>query len=248
MFNDDVRDEPLDEQMSSLARSYNEPSAVPKDEIWARIQAARQPQQAATATVDLAAVREQRRQRRLDTWRWPIAAAALLALGIGIGRFTVSQRSAGDSLASQERIATALDSGSVTTPDRLVASEHLTASRSLSAYAVATASHLAQTESYLTAFRAQALGGHVDSIPVRGARQLLASNQLLLDSPAARDPRLRALLQDLELVLMEISQFGSNRRPGDLDLITEGMERGAVLTRLRVAAPAGSRPLPQGIL
>ena len=175
--------------------------------------------------------------------RWPIAAAALLALGVGIGRLTVSRPAPAGSLAASR------DSLAALPPDRLAASERLAASSGhLTPYQVATASHLVQSETYLTLFRSAATDGHLDSIPVGRARQLLANNQLLLDSPAAEDPRLRALLQDLELVLMEISQFGSTRRATDLDLITTGMERGSMLTRLRVAAPSSARPLPQGIL
>ena len=53
----------------------------------------------------------------------------------------------------------------------------------------------------------------VDSLPVAAARQLLATNRLLLDSPVA-DARLRPLLLDLELVLAEITQLGSHDAPG----------------------------------
>ncbi len=245
MFNDDTRDEPLDEQLSSLAKSYHQPNATPRDAIWSRVEAARQAGgQAASGVVDLASARGARVRRRLSVFRWPIAAAALLGLGIGIGRY-----SADAPVTSAPQLAQDSDSLAARPPGRLAASDRLAASSGqLTPYEVATASHLMQSESYLTLFRSAATDGNLDSIPVGRARQLLANNQLLLDSPAAQDPRLRMLLQDLELVLMEISQFGSTRRATDLDLITTGMERGAMLTRLRVAAPSTARPLPQGIL
>lgn len=243
-FHDDLKDEPLDEQLSSLARSYHEPNAVPREEMWARIAAVRAGHQGRPPVDPFGPARTialPGRARRLATaWRWPIAAAALLVLGIGIGRHTASRSGSGEAIATRDdSAASALDSGS---------SERTASAGQLTPYQVATASHLVQSENYLTLFRTAAIDGNLDSIPVRRARQLLVNNRLLLDSPAAEDPRLRALLQDLELVLMEISQFGSSRRPSDLDLITSGMERGAMITRLRVATPGGARPLPQGIL
>ena len=61
------------------------------------------------------------------------------------------------------------------------------------------------------------------------------------------DPKTRLLLQDLELVLAEIAQLSPSSRAEDLDLIREGIERGAVMPRLRTAVPAGSAPT-QGAL
>lgn len=254
-FQDDLKDEPLDEQLSSLARSYHEPNAVPREEMWARIAAVRHPEVAAgrqgrppvdpfgpAGTRDVPVVPLRSRRRMIAAaWRWPIAAAALLVLGIGIGRHTASRSGAGEAIATRgDSVPAGLSPAG--TPERATLAGQLTP------YQVATASHLVQSENYLTLFRTAAIDGNLDSIPVRRARLLLVNNRLLLDSPAADDPRLRALLQDLELVLMEISQFGSSRRPSDLDLITSGMERGAMITRLRVATPGGARPLPQGIL
>ena len=74
------------------------------------------------------------------------------------------------------------------------------------------------------------------------ARELLATNRLLLDSPAARDRRTRLLLEDLELVLAEIAQLTPQATAGDRELIREGMERGGVLSRLRTVVPAGTTP------
>ncbi len=72
------------------------------------------------------------------------------------------------------------------------------------------------------------------------ARQLLATNRLLLDSPAGQDRRMRVLLEDLELVLAEIAQLSSEPVTGDRELIREGMERGGVLPRLRTVVPSGT--------
>jgi hypothetical protein len=79
------------------------------------------------------------------------------------------------------------------------------------------------------------------------ARQLLATNRLLLDSPAAIEPATRLLLEDLELVLAEIAQLSRQSRAQDLQLIREGLEQGNVMPRLRTAVPAGAAPT-QGVL
>jgi hypothetical protein len=60
-----------------------------------------------------------------------------------------------------------------------------------------------------------------------------------MDSPAASDARTRLLLQDLELVLAEIAQLSPQPGSRDLELITQGLEQGGVLSRLRTAVPAG---------
>ena len=65
----------------------------------------------------------------------------------------------------------------------------------------------------------------------------------MLDSPAADNPRLRSLLEDLELVLMQIAQLDAARNGHDRDLITQGMNQTNVLPKLRSAIPAGPVPV-----
>ena len=65
----------------------------------------------------------------------------------------------------------------------------------------------------------------------------------MLDSPAAKDPRMRSLLEDLELVLVQISQLGTAQDRHDADLITQGMNQSNVLPKLRSAIPAGPVPV-----
>ncbi len=65
----------------------------------------------------------------------------------------------------------------------------------------------------------------------------------MLDSPAADNPRLRSLLEDLELVLMQISLLNPVQDGHDRDLITQGMNQSNVLPKLRSAIPAGPVPV-----
>jgi hypothetical protein len=216
---------PLDPRIVELAKGYNAPPAVDREALWQVIEARRR------SAVDgrypatgsrLGGRRKSRGSRRpvLSTRAaaWISGIAALLVLGIGIGRMTAPNAVPVATVAAKAP-STALE--------------------------IAAAQHLSQSEAYLTLFRASVRSNEVDSLPVAAARQLLATNRLLLDSPVA-DARLRPLLLDLELVLAEITQLGTTSRPADVKLITDGLDRGDVLMRLRVTP--GRRSLPNGVL
>jgi hypothetical protein len=198
-------DDRLDDQLRDAAKDYNDPPETPRDAIWERIVAER--------------AERSKPPRPLRPLRWAAGIAAVLALGIGLGRLSINTA---PPVTAPAPVATA------TTP-RV----------SNAAYQVATAEHLSQSEAFLTLFRASVRQGGNEQLASATARQLLATNRLLLDSPAANDGKTRLLLQDLELVLAEIAQLALQPRSRDLDLITEGLERGGVMSRLRTAVPSG---------
>lgn len=66
------------------------------------------------------------------------------------------------------------------------------------------------------------------------ARDLLATTRLLLDSPDVRDPHLRDLLDDLELVLVQIVELPRRAGGPDVYLIGQALDQRDVLPRLRV--------------
>jgi hypothetical protein len=73
----------IDELLAQGARDYNQPGPVPRDEMWARIEASRRVRPAQTAQ----SVRPVRLSRPVLVWSSVgIAAALILAVGIGIGR------------------------------------------------------------------------------------------------------------------------------------------------------------------
>ena len=108
------------------------------------------------------------------------------------------------------------------------------------AFRIAAVQYLGETEEFLTVFRADLKQGAIDKGSPQRARQLLSANRLLMDSPAAEDPRINELLQDLELVLAEIARV-SGTEPGreEAGFIDDGLEQGGLLERLRTAVPAG---------
>jgi hypothetical protein len=212
-------DDRLDDQLRDAAKDYNVPPETPRDLMWERIVALREAEKAEKAETSVTPLRPLRHIRPL---RWAAGIAAVLALGIGLGRLSINTTRRTPLVAAPTPLATA------TTPRA-----------SNAAYQVATAEHLSQSEAFLTLFRASVRQGGNEQLASATARQLLATNRLLLDSPAANDGKTRLLLQDLELVLVEIAQLSPQPRSRDLDLITEGLERGGVMSRLRTAVPSG---------
>jgi len=153
------------------------------------------------------------------------AAAAVLALGIGIGRMTKDPVRLPTSHVEAPAPGTPMNGD---------------------AYRVAVAQHLTRTETLLTSFRAAAAGGQVDASTGEWAGQMLSTTRLLLDSPAADDPKLRTLLEDLELVLAQIAALprrtdtNRNTTNTEVDLARRAVEEKQLLPRIETLAPAGS--------
>ncbi|MGH7658531.1 MAG: hypothetical protein ACREL6_09865 [Gemmatimonadales bacterium] len=153
---------------------------------------------------------------RTFTWMaWAAGIAAVLATGVVIGRLS-------------------------NVPELPVPVAEAPANETGAAYRLAATEYLSRTEVFLTDFRQEAGSGPAENSTAEIARALLTDSRLLLDSPAANDARLRTLLEDLELVLAEIAQLAGETRPGERSLITDGMDEGGLMLRLRTAVPAGS--------
>ena len=205
-----MSDDRFADLLREAARDYHRPPETPREELWARIETERRRRRAAPRVVVLR-----------TAWRWGLGLAAVLLLGIAIGRWF---------RPAQQAAAPALAPGAAR------------GARGDLAYRIAAAQYLTRTETLLTGFRADARAGQLDAQFVSQARELLSSTRLLLDSPAGRDARLKSLLEDLELVLAQIALLPAVRDSADVELITQGMDQSSVLTRLRTANPAGPGP------
>jgi hypothetical protein len=155
-------------------------------------------------------------RRNPRTLVWIAALAASLLLGVALDRWVI-QPAGGE----PGRVAE-------TPSDR--ADEPPSA-----ALQVATTQHLSRVETFLTGFRTT----DTDSTFGGQARDLLTSTRLLLDNPSIHDARVRGLLQDLELILVQIVQSTASDRPSERQLITDGLQQRQVLPRLRSQIPAG---------
>ena len=158
------------------------------------------------------------RRRARAPLRWGAGLAAVLSLGIGMGG-TLPQGSSPAAVAATAAPAPQTD------PYRVAAVEHLSRSRAL-----------------LTSFQHSSADAQTQALVTHWADDLLSNTRLLLDSPAADDPRLQRLLQDLELVLVQIAQLRSDR--AEADLARDAIDESGVLPRMRaVVPPAASTTL-----
>jgi len=111
-------------------------------------------------------------------------------------------------------------------------------------YRAAAVQTLVQAEAVLTAYRgAESTTRDPQAMQqaARWARDVLSSTRLLIDSPAGRDPQMRMLFTDLELVLAQIVQLsGTPLEASERELIDRAMRDRDLLPRLRSAVPAGS--------
>lgn len=288
-----TEDDRFDELLARAAQDYNRPPAtVPRDEMWAGIEARRQAQ--SQLRVVRGGAHRTAAVPRYIWWSAAAAAVVLVALGVGIGRLstlsvpvsgsrvastTPAERAPAEDTARVESAQGGSQSTSVREPAGSGASTVSSAttpvegrvasgtvnrpkragpgglerapskSRSTSpggldqfgpnAYQVATIQHLADAEALLTSFRIESRSQKMDASLSTWARDLLSSTRLLLDSPAAEDPRRVRLLQDLELVLAQIVQLSPDAASRERELIEGAIRDGHVMTRLRTAIPAG---------
>jgi hypothetical protein len=214
-----------------FGRDYNVPGEPPREEMWDRISeriSGDDPE-----VFDLGAERRRRAARvggptelgeHAHRWAprriggWAVAAAAMLILGIGIGRMSAP----GPSLV-----------------DGPTESPAATGSTGLE---LAARNHLDRTESLLTMVRADARKGKVDPAVAGWAEDLLAQTRLLLDRPDGVDPELRDLLLDLELVLVQVVGVAGSgddeaRVRTEVELTLRSLDEEELLPRIQAALP-----------
>jgi hypothetical protein len=267
MTNDHPTDD-LDEQLRRAARDYNAPGSVPRDRMWAEIQARRA--QRATAIPPLGT--------RRRSWYAPAVAAAVLVLGIAIGRVyerwnaqpnpktvaaapstpvVIVAKAPDTAIANLDSQPAAPHENTINHASRGATRRGLpeptpsdetnsrgTRSGGSMAYRLAVVEHLAGTEAMLTSFRAAAKRGEVDAQITTWARNLLTTTRLLQASAAQEDPTMKRLLDDLELVLVQIAQYTSAgpHRAEELELIEHSIERRGVIGKLHTNYPARATP------
>ena len=152
------------------------------------------------------------RRSKQPRWLRPsLAVAASLLAGIVIGRSTAPNSPVRDTVASER-----------------------SASNTPTPYRAVTSRYLGQAAALLVALPRTAERAP-EPILLERAGELLSTTRLLLDSPAADDPELKTLLDDLELVLAQVVRLSSRRHSEELELITDALEQRDVLPRLQDA-------------
>jgi hypothetical protein len=213
-----MSEDEMDDQTREALRGYRVPPAPPLDEMWEAIESRH-----FGAPVVSLADRDSARGRAGRRWRfgapsWGVlvaAVAASLILGVGVGRMS-------------RGVAPVVVGATEGTYDYWTANAE--------PYREATTEYLGQTVALLASLPAAARDGQPDARFVTQAGDLLSTTRLLLDSPAAAsDPRLKNLLEDLELVLAQLSRLPSEHGGPELNLIAEALVQRDVVPRLRSA-------------
>jgi hypothetical protein len=208
-------DDRFPESMHEAARDYNSPpelSGADANAIWSAIEVEAFPRRFASPSAEQAAANARQ-------WRWTrnvLPLAAVLLLGVAIGRFGLPRKQLAAMNVATRQPAT----DSVAVPDP---------------YQGTTSRYLGQTTALLVSLPAEVRAGRADDRFLGRAHDLLLTTRLLMDSPAASDPRFRTLLEDLELVLAQVVRLPSDQSRAELDLIRQALEQRDVLPRLRNA-------------
>jgi hypothetical protein len=215
----DEREDRFDEILREAARDYNAPPPTPKAEMWERIAAARAESRSGGQAGGVLPLRPPVRPTARPAFRLAMAIAAILLLGVAIGRFTAP----GITSAPTATGTVAATPGGEKKEKSNIATE------------LATVDHLSQVETFFTEFGTEKASPEFTD----HAKSLLGTTRLLLDSKRVSDPRTRKLLEDLELILVQIATMNPKDRAEDLNSIADGLAQNQLRTRLRNAIPAG---------
>jgi len=149
------------------------------------------------------------------SWNVPLALAAVLALGLGVGFW------AGRRAVVPESATVVVPAG---TGARL-------AMNNATPFVGVASNYLEQMTGLLIAVASDLRTGQVPSGTIGNARELLSTTRLLLDS-GVEDPRFRDLLEDLELVLAQVVRLRDATPALDAALIAQALDQREVLPRL----------------
>jgi hypothetical protein len=198
--------------MRDAAQHYNRPPDVPPlDVMWENIE--RELHNGRTSeAIDTLSFPVQRKSFLSHPW---LRMAAMLVVGIGLGRFSVV-RSGNDEAA----VAPASASAPSAVPNE---------------YELVTDHYLGETAALLIALPAELNSRRADSNFIARADDLLLQTRRLLDSPAATDPGLHTLFEDLELVLAQVVRLQGERDQTRIELLRQALEQRDVIPRLRNA-------------
>ncbi|MBX3146370.1 MAG: hypothetical protein KF785_06325 [Gemmatimonadales bacterium] len=193
-----MNEQELERLLRESGDHYRIPPEPRLDAIWRRVEHATFDAPAPTVT-----------PRR--TWLGPLALAATLVIGVGLG-FGAAK------LGLDSRDADPVETVAVGAP-------------APNPFVGVAGDYLQQTSALLAAVTHDPSGDAFIPGAIGRARELLSTTRLVLDA-GVTDPALRDLLEDLELVLVQIVRLPQNRPAADAQLINETLDQRDVMPRL----------------
>jgi len=201
-----------------MARAHNPPPEVPRDRMWAKIDAARA-ERRGVLQPDFSP----RRGPAFRIARLVAAVAAVLVVGIFIGRMTQET----GQLPGGEPIAVVAVEQEKPAPDPRLRQD---------IYAMAARDLFGRADFLLTDFKVRSCGtADLSGVP-DWAGGMLVQTRLLMDTPAADDLEMKNLLEDLELVLAQIVGLSREDCAGDMAWIRQGLRERSTIDRLRTVS------------
>lgn len=223
---------PTEEWIARMSRDhYNRPPPTPREEMWATLEARLQAGGRQDADDGTVVPLRPRTRPVASGWWLALAASAVLAVGVGIGRWSSPTAGGPDAPAAMTASgAPAAERPGATQP---------------AVGRWAAAQTLAESEPLLAMVRADVARGGVDAEVGDWARRLLGETRFLLDSGLPLDPQVRSLLEDLELILLQTSLVGDPQVSGpraeeELELLRQGMDDKDVMTRIQAVLPTAA--------
>jgi hypothetical protein len=209
-----------DQEISEMAREHNRPPEVPRERMWAKIDAARAGRRGVLQP-DFKA----RRRPAARIMRLTAAVAAVLVVGFFLGRMTQEPGTLPATEAPPVAGVADSDAG-----DPGVRRD---------VYAMAARDLFGRADFLLTDFKVRSCGtDDLTQVP-DWAGGMLVQTRLLLGTPAAEDVQLKNLLEELELVLAQIVGLSQKDCARDMAWIRKGLQERATIDRLR-AVSAGA--------
>ncbi len=237
-----MKDDRLDRLLTDAEATYRVPPVPPLDAIWASVEreafapsereaiSSGERETSAPMERDVLPFRPTAHQgapRATPAWRTiGMVAAASLTIGVLAGRLMVPRTSQSEIASVTPTASNALDTRATAlapVANRADPGDRLTEEL------------LGRTAMLLASLPRDAAAKRGDPRLSEQAGRLLSTTRLLLDSPSAARPQMRALLQDLELVLVQVAQLRAPRASDDLTIIKEAVEERALVPRIRSA-------------
>jgi hypothetical protein len=206
-----------DKEINEMARQHNRPPEVPRDRMWARIDAERTDRRNVVKP-DFTP----RHSPAFRILRLTAAVAAVLVVGILIGRMTLE--------TGTPPIVDAAPVAVIQEPSPEIGDLRR------DVYAMAARDLFGRADYLLTDFKVRSCGKDDLSEVPDWAGGMLVQTRLLMDTSAADDLEMKNLLDELELVLAQIVGLSKDNCAGDMAWIRRGLNERATIDRLRTVS------------